>query len=479
MLREQKGILLAMHQVIDLIIVAFSFYLANETRIHFGVGLDYQVFSFSYHLLLLLALISFHFSLRLMGGYGPYRKVTIRQVFQRVFEATLTSIVSIILLFYTMHIEPVSRMLMVLFSCYAFIGLISFRIALYKFLAKIRSKNYNTKSILLVGSHQRALDFIHSVRQRRTAGYLIRGCLEMNDRAELVGKRIYESVWIIGTMDNFKEILRKEAIDEVVFGIPLKAIANVHEYIYYAEEMGKNVRVLPDFQLNKIKYYPRTARVDIEDFLGATTLVLSSVPKNTNELVLKACIDYAGAAVGIILLSPLFMLLSLLIKLTSRGPIIFAQERSGLNGRRFMLYKFRSMVINAEEMRDKLAAANEMDGPVFKLKKDPRITWIGSIMRKTSLDELPQLFNVLKGEMSLVGPRPPLPTEVEKYKLWQRRRLSMKPGLTCIWQVSGRNNISFEQWMNMDLEYIDNWSLGLDIKLLLLTFKEVAVGGGH
>jgi len=159
--------------------------------------------------------------------------------------------------------------------------------------------------------------------------------------------------------------------------------------------------------------------------------------------------------------------------------MIFSQERSGLNGRRFMLHKFRTMVVNAEDLKEKLLEENEVDGPVFKIKKDPRITWTGAFLRKTSLDELPQLFNVLKGEMSLVGPRPPIPSEVERYKLWQRRRLSMKPGMTCIWQVSGRNNISFEQWMNMDLEYIDNWSLRLDLKLLLLTVREVTIGGGR
>jgi lipopolysaccharide/colanic/teichoic acid biosynthesis glycosyltransferase len=173
------------------------------------------------------------------------------------------------------------------------------------------------------------------------------------------------------------------------------------------------------------------------------------------------------------------LLIALLIKLTSKGPVLFTQRRSGLNGRQFSLYKFRTMVNNAEELKSQLAQDNEMDGPVFKMKKDPRVTRLGSFLRKSSLDELPQLFNILKGEMSLVGPRPPLPEEVERYQLWQRRRLSMKPGLTCIWQVSGRNDISFDNWMKMDLDYIDNWSLLFDLKLISITVKEMLLGKGR
>ena len=177
-------------------------------------------------------------------------------------------------------------------------------------------------------------------------------------------------------------------------------------------------------------------------------------------------------------LSPIMLIIALIIKLTSKGPIMFKQNRSGLNGRQFTLYKFRSMIVGAEVKKRELMRANEMDGPVFKIKHDPRITTIGRIIRKTSMDELPQLFNVLKGDMSIVGPRPPLPVEVELYQLWQRRRLSLKPGLTCIWQVSGRNNIKFERWMEMDLEYIDNWSLWLDLKILFRTFFVVLTGYG-
>jgi lipopolysaccharide/colanic/teichoic acid biosynthesis glycosyltransferase len=169
---------------------------------------------------------------------------------------------------------------------------------------------------------------------------------------------------------------------------------------------------------------------------------------------------------------------AIVIKLTSRGPVLFKQLRCGLNGRQFVMYKFRSMINNAEQLRFELAALNEMDGPVFKSSRDPRVTPFGRIIRRFSIDELPQIFNVLRGDMSLVGPRPPLPEEVARYERWQRRRLSMKPGMTCLWQISGRNEVSFEDWMKLDLSYIDNWSLLLDLKILLKTVPVVLMGRG-
>jgi lipopolysaccharide/colanic/teichoic acid biosynthesis glycosyltransferase len=170
--------------------------------------------------------------------------------------------------------------------------------------------------------------------------------------------------------------------------------------------------------------------------------------------------------------------ISLLIKLTSKDSILFKQKRCGLNGRKFIMFKFRTMVENADGIKDLLREKNEMDGPAFKITNDPRLTKVGSFLRKFSLDELPQLFNVLKGEMALVGPRPPLPREVSQYDPWQRRKLSMKPGLTCLWQTNGRNNINFEKWMKMDLEYIDNWSFWLDTKILFKTIPAVILGTG-
>jgi len=188
--------------------------------------------------------------------------------------------------------------------------------------------------------------------------------------------------------------------------------------------------------------------------------------------------DRLAAAVLLAVVAPLIVLVTVLIKATSKGPVFFKQVRQGFRGKPFMLYKFRTMVSNAEQLRAELEVLNEMDEVVFKIERDPRITPLGRVLRKWSIDELPQIFNVLKGEMSLVGPRPMLHTEIEKFKYWQRRKLSVKPGLTCLWQISGRSNLRFEDWMRLDLEYIDNWSLMLDAKILLWTIPVVLVAKG-
>lgn len=479
MLKKQSELFLIAHQIIDLFIVVACFYGAYHTKLsnpdYFG-GLTSN---YNYDFAAALSIISFHISLRLFGVYSQYRQQSFKNILSRLLKAVLTGVSGIVFLGYILHFDSVSRLLIAIFTIYCFLALAAFKAIVYEVLSHGRTQNFNTRSILVIGSRQRSLDFIKKVSRRKDSGYRIRGVLETSDQSYLVGDRVFNSIKIIGTLNDFKTILKAKTIDEVVFGLPLKEIQDVHHYIYFAEEMGINIRILPDFQIETIKYYPQTATVEIEDFLGIPTLALSSAPKNSKELIIKALVDFTGALLGVVLLFPLFLFIGLAIKLSSKGPVLYSQERSGLNGRRFMVHKFRTMVVNAETLRGELLENNEMDGPVFKIKNDPRITWIGHILRKTSLDELPQLFNVLKGEMSLVGPRPPIPSEVEQYKLWQRRRLSMKPGMTCIWQVSGRNEVSFEEWMNMDLIYIDNWSLLLDFKLLLMTVKEVAFGGGR
>ncbi|GAA0109159.1 sugar transferase [Clostridium tertium] len=194
--------------------------------------------------------------------------------------------------------------------------------------------------------------------------------------------------------------------------------------------------------------------------------------KNILYEVSKRTLDFMGSFLGLVILSPILLIVAILIKLESKGPAIFSQSRIGLNGKEFKMYKFRSMVQNAEELKEKLAKKNEMSGPMFKMKNDPRVTKVGKFIRKTSIDELPQLLNVLKGDMTLVGPRPSLPREVEKFESWMLKRLEVKPGLTCYWQVSGRNNIDFYEWMKLDLKYVDERDFWLDIKLI---FKTVGV----
>jgi exopolysaccharide biosynthesis polyprenyl glycosylphosphotransferase len=223
----------------------------------------------------------------------------------------------------------------------------------------------------------------------------------------------------------------------------------------------------------------KMAKMHLDTYDGTTFITFTTTSSYHWSLLNKGILDRVGASLGILLLSPLMLLVATLIKFSSKGPVFFKQERCGLNGRRFTLYKFRTMKEGAEKMLDDVRARSGNESRVvFKLKDDPRVTRVGRFLRRFSLDELPQLFNVLRGEMSLVGPRPPIPSEVEKYERWQRRRLSMKPGLTCIWQVSGRNEVDFEKWMSLDLQYIDDWSLTLDAKILLKTVPAVLSGRG-
>lgn len=480
MLKENCKIISGFHQALDMLLVALSFQAAFYIKNHLlpdnlaGLTADY-----SYPLAFVIALICFHTGLRLFGTYDQFRNLSKIHIVSRVLKASLTSMTGVVFITYMLHMDGISRLFLAIFVSVAFLLLSLMKLTVFNILCFNRKRNYNTRNILIIGSRQRAVDFIKQVLDTPESGYKILGCLETLESPNSVGTTIFKDVRIIGKLDIFQTILKEMTVDEVIFALPLKKVENVHDYIYFAEEMGINVKILPDFQLYRIKYLPKTATVSLHQFMGAPALCLSSLPTRGTELIIKDGIDYLGAGIGVIVLSPLLLLIAVLIKLTSKGPVVFSQPRVGVNGRIFNVYKFRTMVKNAEELKETLAAQNEVDGPVFKMKKDPRITGIGRILRKTSLDELPQLFNVLKGEMSLVGPRPPVPSEVEQYKLWQRRRLSMKPGLTCIWQVSGRNEISFEQWMNMDLEYIDNWSLWLDIKLLLKTVREVTVGGGR
>jgi len=266
--------------------------------------------------------------------------------------------------------------------------------------------------------------------------------------------------------------------DHSVFGVILSARHTNFEQVEYViracELEGVEVWLLADF------FSTQMSRTTLDELLGHPLLIFRTTPEASWRLLAKQLMDFSGALVLLAVLSPLFLLVAAAVRFNSPGPALFRQQRSGLNGAPFTLYKFRTMVTNAEQFQHELAAMNEMRGPVFKITNDPRVTPVGKFLRKYSLDELPQLFNVLRGEMSLVGPRPLPVDEVKRFEnLAHRRRLSMKPGLTCLWQVSGRNQISdFKEWVRLDLEYIDNWSLWLDSKILLRTIPAVLRGTG-
>jgi exopolysaccharide biosynthesis polyprenyl glycosylphosphotransferase len=275
-------------------------------------------------------------------------------------------------------------------------------------------------------------------------------------------------------MDQVNSVLSNQPIDEVLVALPMDKYGPlVESIIRRCEEQGIIVRVRTHLSnLNVARSY-------VDDLEGVPVMTIQSGPQDGWQLVMKRVIDIVGSAVLLLALAPLFGVVMLLIRLDSPGPIFFAQERVGYNKRRFRMLKFRTMKTGSDQQQCMLEQLNEAEGPVFKIKKDPRITWIGKFLRRFSIDELPQLINVLAGSMSLVGPRPLPVRDVERIDLqWHKRRFSIKPGITCLWQVNGRSNIGFNDWVRMDLDYIDKWSLGLDLKILMKTIPAVFRGPG-
>ncbi|MEZ5963997.1 MAG: sugar transferase [Planctomycetota bacterium] len=337
-------------------------------------------------------------------------------------------------------------------------------------LRALRRRGINTRSFLFVGRGESAHRMAASILRRRDFGINILGELAFSGEET---RPPIPGVTHLGTTAELQDILKRHAVDEIVV-CPTDGVwaTEVKSLLRFCQTTGLTWRLAPDC-------FGIPADRSSVDYVGdVATYAMAGGFGSRRLLWVKRGIDILGSAVGLLLLAPIMLAIAAAIVLTNGRPIFFKQVRVGVNGRLFHMFKFRSMVKNAEAIRAQLAAQNEQSGPVFKMKKDPRITPVGRFLRRYSLDELPQLFNVLKGDMSLVGPRPPIPSEVMQYDWWQRRRLSVRPGLTCTWQVSGRNAIGFDQWMEMDLAYIDGWNLALDMKIMARTFKEVMRGGG-
>ncbi|UCF36454.1 MAG: sugar transferase [Acidobacteriota bacterium] len=328
---------------------------------------------------------------------------------------------------------------------------------------------HNQIRILIVGTDQEARRVGEIITAGRDWGYKVIGHVRMNGPSE--GE---EGLNILGGIEQLPVLLQDEGLaDEVIFsGAPKNEVGCYEDVLRLCEDLGVRIRVAADL-------IPIPASQATLEFLDTLPLItFSSAPDHSISIVLKRIIDFLVATTTLIMLSPLMLLTAVAIKVTSAGPVFYRQARCGLYGRKFRLTKFRTMINGADDKLWEIRHLNEMDGPVFKMRNDPRVTPLGRILRKTSIDELPQLWNVIRGEMSIVGPRAPLPEEVEHYSIRQRRRLSVKPGITCLWQVSGRSNISFERWMAMDLEYIDRWSIWLDLLIMLKTIPAVFTGRG-
>jgi exopolysaccharide biosynthesis polyprenyl glycosylphosphotransferase len=332
-----------------------------------------------------------------------------------------------------------------------------------------RERGYNFREVLMVGVGEIARKMIERLRSHPQWGFKVIGCMvppHMRDETLVNGLPNF------GVYDDTPQALKAHQPDLVVFAVDKRYIAEAEPAIYACEEQGVDVWMVPDF------FDTSVAKLSFEEFERLPVMTFRTVPEYSWQVIFKNVFDRVAAAILLAAISPIIVMVAFLIKVTSKGPVLFKQVRQGFRGRPFTLYKFRTMVSNAEQLKAELEVLNEMDEIVFKIERDPRITPLGRLLRKWSIDELPQLFNVLKGEMSLVGPRPMLHTEIDKFRYWQRRKLSVKPGLTCLWQISGRSNLRFEEWMQLDLEYIDNWSLTLDLRILLSTIAVVLTAKG-
>jgi exopolysaccharide biosynthesis polyprenyl glycosylphosphotransferase len=369
---------------------------------------------------------------------------------------------------YVFRLE-LSRLFVLLFAAYAWALLLLFRLTAGRVVGVIRREFAAPHYVMVVGTGERAVRLARALEQSSEYGIRLRGFLtEQAGSPESIQLRAPYQVLPIADLP---AILREHVVDEIIFAVGSESLADLEEVFLLCDEEGVRTRVAVDF-------FPHVNSTVSLERLGSTPLLtFSAAPYDEIRLLVKRLTDILIAAAGLVVLAPFMALIAIAIRLTSPGPAVFQQVRCGLNGRLFLFYKFRSMVENAEELKSSLEHLSTRE-TAFKIPGDPRLTAGGRYLRKFSVDEWPQLWNVLRGDMSLVGPRPAVPSEVDQYKGWQRRRLRMRPGLTCLWAVSGRDNVDFETWMKLDMQYIDNWSLALDWKILLRTIPRVLTGRG-
>lgn len=363
------------------------------------------------------------------------------------------------------------RVVLYFWATTTLVGIAS-RIVLRWILTYVRKSGFNCRQVVFIGTDTHAAELARNIESHPELGCRIVGFISSDEKSCATTMPVAD-LPIVGDIANIQEFLEKRAVDEVIISLSIKhQFQQIYRVFELCRELGVVVRLIPRETDLKL-----LTRLQIESFADFSVITFFR-EKLLLQLLVKRIMDVVISAALLLLLSPLMLTIAVIIKLTSPGPVFFIQERVGMNRRRFKLLKFRSMVADAESRKKDLAALNEMDGPVFKVRNDPRVTQIGRFIRKTSIDELPQLINVLKGEMALVGPRPPLVDEVDQYEWLHRRRLSIKPGITCLWQVNGRNSVPFVKWMEMDKEYVENWSIWLDIKILFRTLPVVLLGHG-
>lgn len=454
--------------IIELILSVGTFYLSVYIRDH----LFSRAFAFTreYQLLMIIMIFSWYFLLRSQIFEKFHRTKSYTSIFIDYAKGLLIGTAILTGSIFIFKLGTISRGFILVFIPLNLLILYLFRLSFYRLLKHFRSRGKNQRNVVIIGDtfSEKIIDRILNNKE-----WGLKIVKIISNSPKIYNK--YSFLFpVINEQADIDRMIELDIIDEIIYFKNTINQKELNKLISSCDEVGVVFHMYSEcWNLTGRKYH-------LSHFGDMPYFTFMNKPSDYFALHIKSIMDYIIALFLITLSLPLMILISIAIKLDSRGPIIFKQERVGLRGRKFSLYKFRSMVAKAEKLKVQIAGQNEMDGPVFKIKRDPRITRLGKYLRKSGLDELPQLFNILKGEMSFIGPRPPIWEEVQQYERWQLRRLSMKPGISCIWQtMPNRNEIIFKEWMRMDLHYIDSWSLKLDLLLFLKTCKTVVSGSGR
>ncbi len=439
----------------DAVLTLIAFQAAYFTRTQLTLERVFFLQLRTHFLLLCFCMAGWVFLGSLLRVYEYLDSARPKRLLTRTLRQCVSGIVLVILFQYLLRLDPpLSRSFLFLFFVYDLFLLAAFRWYSPTFVSAFQRGFGSPYHVVVVGPESKA---------SALAGTLQQGSpFRIKVSAELTEEECIREL---------PDLLASRIVDEVIFTVDSSKLAGLEEIFLHCDEQGVRTRVAIDF-------FPHVnSEITLDRAGGAPLLTFSAAPLEDVRLVVKRFFDMVASAAALVILSPFIAVIAAAIKVTSKGPVVYSQERCGLNGRKFTMYKFRSMVENADELKQQYEHMSERS-VAFKIPEDPRVTTVGRWIRKFSIDEIPQLYNVLRGEMSIVGPRPPIPEEVERYELWQKRRLRMRPGLTCIWAVCGRDRIDFNSWMRMDISYIENWSLKLDWSIILRTIPHVLAGKG-
>ena len=474
MFRGQHRRVRILYGVADIVLTALAFQLSYFARYALGardITNDHVFFLTPpvYALLLGWSMLVWVCLAVWFGVYHRLEAAAPRVILRDAFQQCLVGAILVVLLEFALRLD-LSRIFLAGFGLWNLALLCLFRLNSGRLLGIVRREFGAPSYVVVVGTGPPALLIAGQIEEAASYGIRLRGFLA--EPGEPAPEQIeLNAIYSVQPLTRLPAMLREHVIDEVVFAVDSRQLSGLEDVFLMCDEEGVRTRVAVDF-------FPHIHSHVYLDRLGNSPLLtFSATPHDEMRLLVKRLTDILVAGIGLIVVSPIMALIALFIRIGSPGPAVFRQVRCGLNGRRFVFYKFRSMCADAESMRASLEHLNEKT-TAFKIPEDPRLTWLGRWLRKFSIDEWPQLWNVLKGDMSLVGPRPPVPEEVEQYKGWQRRRLRMRPGLTCLWAVKGRDHLDFDTWMKLDMQYIDTWSLGLDWKIILQTIPQVLSGRG-